>query len=147
MSAVADPIKVEGLAEFSRNLKKLDADLPKALRVALNESAGLVVDYARPKIPSRSGRARGSVKTASTRTAARVRGGGNRAPYYPWLDFGGSVGRGRTGRGTGSVHRPFKKDGRYIYDGYFKLKASGEFQTTLEAALLDVARQAGIEVE
>jgi hypothetical protein len=141
VNAVADPIKVEGLNQFARNLKKLDADLPKALRVALNSSAELVVDRARPDVPRRSGRARGSIRPRSTRTAVRVTGGGRRAPYYPWLDFGGRVGRRR------SVARAFMKDGRYIYDAYFKLKAAGEFQEALEDALLDVARQAGVEVE
>jgi hypothetical protein len=144
---VRDPIAIEGLAKFSRNLRKLDSELPKALRVAMNQGAGLVVDFAHRNMPSRSGRARRSVKAISTRTQARVRGGGARAPYYPWLDFGGSVGRGRTGRGTGSVHRPFVRDGRYIYGGYYKLKGSGELQRVLTDALLDVVRQAGIEVE
>jgi hypothetical protein len=137
---VTDPIKVEGLAEFNRNLKKLDSDLPKALRVALNEAAGVVVGYARPRVAKRSGRAAASVKARSTRTAVRVVAGGARVSYYPWLDFGGRVGKGR------SVSRPFLKEGRYIYAGYFKSRASGEFQEVLTAALLRVAAQAGVEV-
>lgn len=138
---MTDAIKIDGLAQFSRDLKKLDSDLPKALRVALNSAAGLVVDQARPGIPKRSGKAARSVRAKSTRTAARVAGGGARVPYYPWLDFGGRVGKGR------SVVRPFKKDGRYIYHAYFGLKRTGEFQEVLTGALLDVARQAGIGVE
>jgi hypothetical protein len=138
---MSDPVKIEGLAQFSRDLKKLDSDLPKALRVALNEAADLVVDRARPGIPTRSGKAARSVRKASTRTAVRVRAGGARAPYYPWLDFGGRVGKGR------SVVRPFDKHGRYLYAGYFKLKASGEFEQVLTKALLDVVESAGIEVE
>lgn len=134
-------IAIDGLTEFNRNLKKLDADLPKALRVALNEAADVVVGYAKPRVPKRSGRAQRSVKARSTRTAVRVSGGGNRAPYYPWLDFGGRVGRGL------SVQRRFMKDGRYIYEGYFRKKESGEFQEALNRALLDVARQAGVEVD
>lgn len=136
-----DPIKVDGLAQFSRNLKKLDSDLPKGLRLALNQSAELVVTGAQGKVPSRSGRARGSIRAASTRTEARVRAGGNRAPYYPWLDFGGRVGPGR------SVSRPFLRDGRYLYNTYFRLKASGEFQDAMTKALLGVAESAGIEVD
>jgi hypothetical protein len=136
-----DAIKIDGLAEFQRNLKKLDKDLPKAVRVALNEAADLVVDYARPRIPKRSGRAARSVRSRSTRTEARVTGGGNRAPYYPWLDFGGRVGKGK------SVKRTFHPDGRYIYDGYFKKRDSGEFGDVLTKALLGVAKQAGVVVE
>jgi hypothetical protein len=138
---VSGLIGIEGLAEFSRNLRKLDSELPKALRLALNEAADLVVDEARPGIPSRSGRAKRSVRKASTRTAVRVRGGGARAPYYPWLDFGGRVGKGR------SIERPFLKEGRYIYAGYFRLRDTGQFQETLAAALLKVAAQAGVAVD
>lgn len=137
----SEPIAIDGLAKFGRDLKKLDADLPKMVRLALNEAANAVVDQAAPKIPRRRGRARASVKAKSTRTLARVSGGGSRAPYYPWLDFGGRIGRGR------SISRPFKKEGRYIYPAYNRLKASGEFQEILSEALVDVARQAGIEVD
>lgn len=138
---MADAIRVDGLAEFQRSLRKLDSDLPKVLRIALNEAADLVVGEARSRVPRRSGRAQASIKAASTRTAVRVRAGGNRAPYYPWLDFGGRVGPRK------SVRRPFLKDGRYIYDGYFKLKASGEFEQVLTKALLGVAAQAGVVVD
>jgi len=136
---MADAIRIDGLAEFSRNLKKLDSDLPKALRVALNEAADVVVAYARPLVPRRTGRAQASIKARSTRTEVRVQGGSARAPYYPWLDFGGRVGRNR------SVQRTFMKEGRYIYKGYFAKRA--EFEEVLTRALVDVARQAGIEVD
>lgn len=136
-----DPITVEGLRQFSKDLKTLDRDLPKALRLAMNEAADVVVDWARPRVPRRTGRAARSLKAKSTRTAVRVTGGGRRAPHYPWLDFGGRVGRAR------SVERPFRKDGRYIYEGYFRKKASGEFQEALQRALLRVANSAGVGVE
>jgi hypothetical protein len=135
---MADPIRVEGLAEFRRNLKKLNADLPKALRIALNQAADIVVGDARPRVPRRSGRAAASIKARSTQTAVRVVGGSARVAYYPWLDFGGRVGRNK------SVRRAFLKEGRYIYKSYFD--NSDEFAEVLQAALLDVARQAGVEV-
>lgn len=133
-------IRIDGLAQFSRNLKKLDNDLPKALRVALNESADLIVTDARQRVPKRSGRAAASIRAASTRTAVRVKAGGRKAPYYPWLDFGGRVGRRR------SVIRPFLKEGRYLYDVYFEHRDSGRLQQVLNRSLLRVARQAGVEV-
>lgn len=136
---MAEAIKIDGLAQFSRNLRKLDADLPKALRIALNDAADVIVDYARPRIPKRTGRAASTLKSRSTRTAVRVSAGGRRAPWYPWLDFGGKVGRNR------SVERAFIKEGRYIYKGYFAKR--DEFSEVLTRSLLDVARQAGIEVE
>lgn len=137
-------LKIEGLAQFSKDLKKLDAELPKQQRVALNEAAEVVVQRARPKVPrGRTGKARKSVKAKSTRTKVRVSGGGNRAPYYPWLDFGDKSGIGR----NFSVHRPFRKEGRYIYRTYYDRLAAGEFQEVLQRALLDVAKQAGVEIE
>lgn len=134
---MTEPIKVTGLAEFNRNLKRLDANLPKALRLALNDAADVIVSDAKPRIPRRSGKAAGSVRARSTRTKARITGGGARAPYYPWLDFGGRVGRRK------SVKRPVLADGRYIYSAYFRRR--GEFQEGLEKALLDVVRQAGLD--
>lgn len=136
---MADAIRVTGLAEFNRALRRMDSDLPKGLRLALNEAANVIVDYARPRVPRRSGRAAGSVKAKSTRTAARVTGGSTRVPYYPWLDFGGRVGKEK------SVHRPFMKDGRYIYAGFRANRA--RFEDVLFRQLIKVATDAGIEVD
>lgn len=138
---MTDAIKVDGLAQFVRDLKKLDDELPKMVRLANNEAANLVIRRAVPTIPKRSGRAARSVQARSTRTAVRVAEGGNRAPYMPWLDFGGKVGRNH------SVRRPFLKKGRYIYRAYGELRDSGEFQRVMTAGLLDVAASAGIEVD
>lgn len=137
--ALAEPVKIEGFAEFNRNLRKINADLPKALRVANNEAAQLVVDWARPRVPTDSGKAAASVKVASTRTEARVKGGGARVPYYPWLDFGGRVGRNK------SVRRAFYGGGRYIYPGLDATRA--DFEERHVQALVDLVRAAGLEVE
>jgi hypothetical protein len=119
----------------------MDSDLPKTVRVALNEAANSVVDEAKPRVPKRRGRARASVKAKSTRTLVRVSGGGPKAPYYPWLDFGGRVGRNR------SIRRDYKPKGRYIYKAYFRQRDSGEFQEILSDALGDVARRAGLRLD
>lgn len=136
---MVEPIKIDGLRQFSKSLKQLDADLPKALRVAFNGATEIVVTEARPKVPKVSGKAAGSIKARSTRTAARVVGGSTRVPYLPWLDFGGRVGRNR------SVRRPFLKEGRYIYKAFFANR--DRFGDALQDALVDVAEQAGLEVE
>jgi hypothetical protein len=135
----AEAVRVEGLKEFVRGLKQIDRGLAKAVRLAFNDAADVIVSDARGRVPSRSGRAKGSVKAKSTQTKARISGGGNRAPYYPWLDFGGRVGR------RNSVKRPFLKDGRYIYAAYNQHK--GEFVETMAKNLADVARQAGIDMD
>lgn len=139
MADTIEPIKIQGLTEFNRNLRRLNGDLPKALRLAQNEGAQIVVDWAQPKVPRKSGRAARSVKAKSTRTASRVEGGGKRVPYYPWLDFGGRVGPKR------SVKRPFDKSGRYIYPGYQRNR--DQVHDVLVKGLLQVARDAGVDVD
>lgn len=134
-----DRIKVTGLREFQAALRAMDAGLPKQLRLVLNDAAGVVVDYARPRIPSRTGRARGSVKLRSSQREVRVAVGGARAPYFPWLDFGGE-GR-RKGRPPA---RPFLTDGRYIYQG-LRVKRN-DVTEIMTRGLADLARQAGLEV-
>lgn len=138
---MTDAIKIDGLSQFAKRIKEIDADLPKTLRVALNTVADVVVTAARPNIPTRSGRARSSIKAASLRDKVRVRAGGSKAPYYPWLDYGGE------GRIKGRpAKRTFVKQGRYLYPAYFKKRDSGEFGTILTTVLLDVVKAAGIEV-
>lgn len=136
---MAEAVKVEGLREFVRGVKEMGRGLAKAVRMAFNDAADVIVSDARPRVARRSGRAASTVKARSTQTAARVVGGGNRAPYYPWIDFGGRVGR------RHSVKRPFLKDGRYIYAAYDRRK--GEFVEKMSDGLVDVARSAGIEIE
>jgi hypothetical protein len=132
-------IAVEGLAEFNRGLRRLDSDAPKALRIALNEAADLLISRTVPLIPRRSGAAAKSLKAKSTRTSARVSVGGRRAPYYPWLDFGGRTGPKK------SVERPFYSDGRYLYPTLGRVRP--EIEQKLRDALVGVAEGVGLEVD
>jgi hypothetical protein len=132
-------ITIGGLREFQRALKDMDTALPRQLRLVLNEAAGLVVDYAQAHIEVKSGRARSSLKAQSSQREARVALGGSRAPWAPWLDFGGEGRR----RGRPSA-RPFIREGRYVYRG---LRLHHEDITTLMAdGLTELARSAGMEV-
>lgn len=133
-----DPIKVTGLREFQRALKGADAALPKRLRVVLNDAATIVINWATARMPRVTGRAIASVKARSSQRESRVAIGGTRAPYVPWLDFGGSTGPNK------SVHRPFLGDGRYLYPG---LRANhDEVTKIMEAGLLQLGAEAGLEV-
>lgn len=134
-----EKVGVQGLAEFNRSLRRVSADAPKGLRVALNEAADHLITKAKPQIPRRTGAAADSLKAKSTRTAVRVGIGGRRAPYVPWLDFGGRTGRNR------SVVRPFYKEGRYLYPTLREERP--EFTRILEGALVNVVRSAGLEVD
>lgn len=135
---MAEIIKIDGLAAFSRNLKKLNGDLPKALRIALNEATGIVVGEAARRVPTRTGRAKASLKAKSTRTESRIGAGGNRAPYFAWLDFGGRTGRRK------SVRRAFLPEGRYLYASLRDKR--DQFDAALSKGLLQLAASAGIEV-
>lgn len=134
-------IRITGLNEFRRALRRIDRDAPKGLRKAGNKAADIVVAEAKPRVPvgpAKGGHAKTSIRAASTASAARVRGGGKRFPYYPWLDFGGRVGR------NNSVHRPFIKSGRYIWAAF--VAERDRVEGVLRDELTDVARQAGARV-
>lgn len=131
-------LEVAGLKEFQKGLRRLDADLPKALRVALNGCSDFLIAKTVPLIPKRSGAAARSLKARSTRTAVRIAVGGKSAPYYPWLDFGGQVGR------AGSVPRPFYKEGRYLYPTLRKNR--DEFTKIMQGSLVTIAHDAGLDV-
>lgn len=133
-----EPIRVEGLAAIRRGLQQIGSDAPKALRVAANEAADIVVQAARRDVPRRSGKAAASIRAASTQTKTRVKSGGRRAPYMPWLDYGGKVGRNDT------AARRFIADGRYVYPAYHANK--DRFEEVLLKAIRKVAEDAGLEV-
>lgn len=102
-------IQVRGLKELRGALRDVDKLLGPELRKGLNEVAEVVLDTARPLVPTRSGKAKASLKAGSTERAVQIKAGGTKAPYWSWLDFGGKVGRSK------SVRRPFIMGGRYIY--------------------------------
>ena len=132
-------VTVTGLREFQGALRRMDADLPKQLRVGLNSIAELVVTKARPLVAKRSGRAAASLRAGSSQREARVRAGGAKARYYPWLDFGGKVGKYR------QIVRPFLSEGRYIYPTVRKHRP--QIEELAGKVLTTVATGAGLEVD
>ncbi len=132
-------IQVTGLREFQAQLRSMDAALPRQLRLALNEAAEEIIDYAEPRFPRKTGRAAASLKARSSQRVARIALGGRRAPWAPWLDFGGE------GRVRGRPpKRPFIRSGRYVYRG---LEVRRDRVTEImSTALAQLARDAGLEV-
>lgn len=135
----ADPIRMGGIRELQKALKEIDGEAQKELRLVWNAAAEMVAAEARSRMPSKSGKARASVKVASSQREARVKIGAARAPYAPWLDFGGKVGR------EGSITRPFLKDGRYVYPAYYSLK--DDIQKLLEKKIQELCEKHGLNVE
>lgn len=139
MGFADDPIQVEGLVNFQRALKNMEDGLQKELRVMFNDASELVTDVARRKVPTRTGKAKASLKSASGQREAAVKGGGRRVSYYPWLEFGGRVGR---AKGTA---RPFIKGGRYIYPAWTRERTN--VLDAVTEGIVDLARRAGLEAE
>lgn len=133
------PIKINGLKELSRQLKAAPGEAEKMIKPALNEAAQIIVNVARPKIPTLTGAARSSLSVKSTARESRVQAGGTKAPYYPWLDYGGKIGR------NGSISRPFDKGGRYIYPAYAQEHAN--IMRLLEQRIAEAVAAAGLDVE
>jgi len=102
-------LKVDGIRDLQKALRQIDRAMAKELAAGLAEAADIVAGAARRKVPVRTGRAAASIKTRKSQRTAALAVGGNKAPYYGWLDFGGHVGRAK------SVKRPFLRTGRYIY--------------------------------
>lgn len=131
-------IAVGGLAALNRGLRAIDSEAPKQLRLTFNAAANLLIDEARPEVPADTGAARRSMVARSTRTSARVAVGGKRAPYFPWLDFGGQ-GR-RAGR---PAPRPFIPDGRYVYPTLARIRP--QIEHLLQESLSAVIAAAGLQ--
>ena len=130
-------ITVKGIPDLQKALRQIDKDLPKELAAGLAEAAEIVVRHAKPLVPRRTGAAQGSMKVRRQQRAAAVVVGGAKAPYYPWLDFGGRVGRNK------SIARPFIKAGRYIYPTLKDRDA--EVKAKVDEVLERLAKQAGFE--
>jgi hypothetical protein len=110
-------IQIEGLAEFRRDLKKIDDQLVKELRVDLLAIAKEIAKETQRRVPERTGSAKRSIRAGVSGNNAYVAGGKKAVPYYGWLDFGSRTprrGRSRqTGPWKGSGAGP--KGGRFIY--------------------------------
>lgn len=129
-----DPIRVSGV-DIERAMFQASAAVREAASEAAVEAAELVADKARGLVPrGPSGAARASLRAMG----AKVQGGGSRAPYFPFLDFGGRVGI------KGSVRRRFIQGGRYIWP---TLDAETErINDEMSRALVRAVEASGIEV-
>lgn len=131
-------IRTEGLRELRARMREVDRRLPRQLRLAGNRAAAVVVREAVPLVPRRTGRTAGSIRAASTQSGARVRGGGARVSWFPWLEFGGRVGR------NNSVHRDRVKAGRYLYPTIARHK--GEIVEEFAEGVRDAVRDTGLRI-
>lgn len=139
MSESRATVSIHGVAEISRAMRRLESTAPRALKGAIDEAADFLVTAIRGEVPRLHGAAAGSVRAQQTGKGVKIRAGGSRAPYYPWLDFGGRVGRKKR------TVRPYIGDGRYIFP---TLAARHDaFMQTLNDAVVQALRDAGLEVD
>jgi len=147
---VGAAIEVRGLREVQSAFRKVDKDLPKELRVEFKAIAEDVATGIRAKVPQLTGHAAASVRPRASQRGAAIAFGGNAAPYFPWLDFGGTTGKGhRPGVAySGSVKRDWKGrpgDGRYVYPTI--TERSKDIEQAAEDAVMKVAHNAGLETK
>jgi hypothetical protein len=116
--------EVEGLIAMKKAFRLAHDGTQRAIQRRLKAVAALVASEVAGRVPVRSGRAASSVRALATQESASVAAGGARAPYYAFLDFGGSTGRGHVpgAADSGSVRREWYGrggsgggEGRYLY--------------------------------
>lgn len=128
-------VKFTGLTAFRGALRQMDVGLAGEMKAGFGAIAENVAGAVRAKVPRRTGRAAGSIKARSTMTGGSIAAGGQAAPYYPWLDFGGRVGRNK------SIYRPVIPDGRYLYPTIRSKR--GEIIRESDAMIERLAKRAG----
>lgn len=93
-------VAVPELNDFIRDLRAMDADLPKELRKVNKEAAEFVADKARAKATSLGGvaaKAAASIRAAGEQRRSLVKLGGARAPWALGANFGAAHDQERTG--------------------------------------------------
>jgi hypothetical protein len=140
-------VRVTGIKEMTAALGDLGPATEKIIRSNLLQQAGKIATVIKGVMPHKTGAAAGSVKVGQSKGGAWISEGSG-VPYVPWLDFGGSVGRGhQRGANMGAVHREWlgkpAGSGRYLYPQIFAHQAD-----TLKAvgdAVSEAARELGFE--
>jgi hypothetical protein len=132
-------VRVEGIRELQRSLRQANASFPAELRKANKSAAEVVVAFALPKAPVKTGRLRKSIKAQAQQRGASVKGGTEvRVPYFGFIDFGGRVGI------HGSVQREFIPEGRILYPAL--RQARPVFMRTYERDVKSLLVKAGLLV-
>lgn len=131
-------VRVQGLAEFQRELKKAGADLPKQLAGANRDAAQVVATQAVSNLTSLGGvaaRIAPTVKAAAEQRRSKVTLGGPQHPEAMGAEFGGQ------GRPTTQQFRPHR--GREGYGLYPAVRETeDEFMRTYEQMLGVLMRKA-----
>lgn len=137
-------IRIHGLRELGQAFKQVDREYGKQLQRGLKGIMETVAGAIRSKAPGGAG---AYVKARATQRGGSIvfPGGEGTDPgdQFPWLDFGGSTGKGhQVGMPwSGSVERERISGGRYVYPAIAENR--GEIQDRAGDLLLDTAKDAG----
>lgn len=143
---MAAQVRVTGIRELGAAFRKMDREYSKALQRGFKGLGQQVLSAIQGRVP---GSAASSLKVRSTQRGFGIAfpaGEGRETfDFYPWLDFGGTTGKGHQIGipGSGSVKRDRTEGGRYIYPVLADRRE--EIGDEAAAILLDVARDAGFE--
>jgi hypothetical protein len=132
-------VVVTGLRDLGKALKEAEDGAQKELALALKGIAEGVASDVRSRVPHRTGRAQASYKPRGSARGASIAFGGDKAPYVPWLEFGGRVGKGK------SVKRPVIKGGRYLYPAI--TDNMQDLEQLVADAIDDITSRYGFKVE
>ncbi len=152
-----ETVRVTGVPELAAAFRSINGDLPKELQRGFKKIADHVIGVAQQKMPFRTGTAEKSLHARATaRGVASILypAGGpfsayDKAGYYPWLDFGGTTGRGHVANGHngfgGSIKRERVKGGRYLYPAI--AESQGYISDAVDQVIETVARENGFATE
>ena len=85
---MADPVKVIGLRELRRDLRKIDKDAPKAVAKVVKAAAVIVATAAEGLVRSQSGRLASSIRGTTRGDRGIVR---STVPYAGVQEYGGTI--------------------------------------------------------
>lgn len=119
-------------ADWQKAMARFSSSADERIAKMLEQAAADVAGDAQRLVPrGPSGRARASLRALG----AAVVMGGARAPYGPWLEFGGRVGI------DNSVRRAVVPGGRYIWPSWMKNRT--DILTAMERGLDALADESG----
>ena len=81
-------LRLIGYRELKRDLRRMGDEAIADLKRVNKEAADMVADTARPEIPVRSGRLKGTLRTTGTMRGGVVRMGRKAVPYAGPIHFG-----------------------------------------------------------
>jgi hypothetical protein len=124
-------VKVADLNKFTRKLKQYEGAV-EDMKAAHKSAADLVAATARPLIPTRTGRLKGTLRTGASQRGGRVAAGKKAVPYAGPIHFGWPN-RPNSAKGwRGGPIRP----NPFIYDALDRRRAEvvGQFERYLRDA-------------